>query len=90
MADTDSVVFSFYIGDSTLSDLDFTIWHKAAGEGEWSEADDVSGISYDGEYLSFVVSHFSDYGYTAVPEPSIYAAIIGAISLCFAFSRRRK
>lgn len=90
MADTDSVVFSFYIGDSTLSDFDFTIWHKAAGEGEWSEADDVSGISYDGEYLSFVVSHFSDYGYTAVPEPSIYAAIIGAISLCFAFSRRRK
>lgn len=90
MADTDSVVFSFYIGDSTLKDLDFTIWRKATGENEWSKADDISDLSYDGEYLSFVVSHFSDYGYTAVPEPSTYAAIIGAIFLCLVFSRRKR
>ena len=90
MADTDSVVFSFYIGDSTLKDLDFTIWHKATGENEWSKADDINDLSYDGEYLSFVVSHFSDYGYTVVPEPSTYAAIIGAISLCLVFSRRKR
>ena len=90
MADTDSVVFSFYIGDSTLKDLDFTIWRKATGENEWSKADDISDLSYDGEYLSFVVSYFSDYGYTVVPEPSTYAAIIGAISLCLVFSRRKR
>lgn len=90
MADTDSVVFSFYIGDSTLKDLDFTIWHKATGENEWSKADDISDLSYDGEYLSLVVSYFSDYGYTVVPEPSTYAAIIGAISLCLVFSRRKR
>lgn len=68
----------------------FTIWRKATGENEWGKADDISDLSYDGEYLSFVVSHFSDYGYIAVPEPSTYAAIIGAISLCVVFSRRRK
>ena len=75
---------------STLKDLDFTIWRKATGENEWSKADDISDLSYDGEYLSFVVSHFSDYGYTVVPEPSTYAAIIGAISLCLVFSRRKR
>ncbi|MBE6413476.1 MAG: PEP-CTERM sorting domain-containing protein [Verrucomicrobiaceae bacterium] len=85
----DTVVLSFYVGDSSLKTSDFSIFHKSEG-GQWSKADDVSGISYDGEFLSFVVSHFSSYGYTAVPEPSTYAIIFGALALSFVIYRRRK
>lgn len=86
----DTVVLSFLIGDATLSLDNFTIFHKSEN-GQWEEADDVSNLNYDGEYLSFVVSHFSEYGFTAaVPEPSTYAAILGAIALAFAAYRRRK
>ena len=89
MEEGDTVVLSFYVGDSTLKASDFSIFHKSEG-GQWGKAEDVSGISYDGEYLSFVVSHFSSYGYAAVPEPSTYAAIFGAIALGFVIYRRRK
>ena len=89
MEEGDTVVLSFYVGDSTLKTSDFSIFHKQDG-GQWSKADDVSGISYDGEFLSFVVSHFSSYGYAAIPEPSTYAMIFGAIALGFVVYRRRK
>ncbi len=89
MEEGDTVVLSFYVGDSTLKASDFSIFHKSEG-GQWGKAEDVSGISYDGEYLSFVVSHFSSYGYAAVPEPSTYAAIFGALALAFVIYRRRK
>ncbi len=88
----DSAVLSFYVGDTTLSAKDFSIFHKAEG-GEWSEASDVSGVAYDGTTLSFVVSHFSSYGFTAlatIPEPAEWAAIFGAFALGFAIYRRRK
>ena len=67
----------------------FSIFHKADG-GQWGKANDISNVSYDGEYLSFVVSSFSSYGYAAVPEPSTYAAIFGVIALGFVAYRRRK
>ena len=88
MTEGDTVVLSFYVGDSTLTASDFSIFHKADG-GQW-EAGDVSNVSYDGAFLSFVVSHFSSYGYTAVPEPAEWAAIFGALALGFAIYRRRK
>jgi autotransporter-associated beta strand protein len=89
MAEGDTVVLSFFVGDSSLTVSDFSIFHKTDG-GQWSNADDISNVSYDGEFLSFVVSHFSSYGYTAVPEPSTYAMIFGAIALGFIAYRRRK
>jgi hypothetical protein len=72
-----------------LTANDFSIFHKG-NSGEWSKADDVSNVAYDGEFLSFVVSHFSEYGYAAVPEPSTYAIIFGAIALGFVAYHRRK
>ncbi|MBO5255477.1 MAG: hypothetical protein J6B07_06600, partial [Opitutales bacterium] len=85
----DTVVLSFYVGDSTLKLGDFSIYHKTEGS-QWESADDISNVSYDGEYLSFIVSHFSSYGYTAVPEPAEWAMILGAIALSFVAYRRRK
>jgi len=85
----DTVVLSFYVGDSTLTTDNFSIFHKADG-GQWGKANDISNVSYDGEYLSFVVSSFSSYGYAAVPEPSTYAVILGALALGFVVYRRRR
>ena len=89
MESTDTVVLSFYVGDSSLSAENFSIFHKTDGS-KWSVAEDVSNVQYDGEYLSFIVSHFSEYGFVAVPEPSTYAMILGALALGFAIYRRKK
>jgi hypothetical protein len=89
MESTDTVVLSFYVGDSSLSAENFSIFHKTDGS-KWSIAEDVSNVQYDGEYLSFIVSHFSEYGFVAVPEPSTYAMILGALALGFAIYRRKK
>ena len=83
----DTVSLSFFIG-SGYDISQFTVYHKDAELG-WELAD-ISNLEYDGEYLSFIVDGFSSYGYVAaVPEPSTYATIIGAISLCLILSRRR-
>ena len=84
----DTVVLSFLVGDSALKASDFTVYHKSSG-GTWEKADNIDNIEYDGEYLSFIVSHFSEYGYAAVPEPAALAVVLGALALCFAVSRRR-
>ena len=89
MDSEDTVVLSFLIRDSSFKAADFTVYHKSEG-GVWTAADDIENLVYDGEYLSFVVSHFSEYGYAAVPEPSVCAAIFGALALAFAAFRRRK
>lgn len=70
MDSEDTVVLSFLIRDSSLKAADFTVYHKSEG-GVWTAADDIGNLVYDGEYLSFAVSHFSEYGYAAVPEPSV-------------------
>lgn len=85
----DTVVLSFLVGNSSLTAADFTVYHKTEG-GEWAAADDIENLAYDGEYLSFIVSHFSEYGYAAVPEPETVAAIFGALALAFCAFRRRK
>lgn len=83
----DTVSLSFFIG-SGYDISQFTVYHKDAELG-WELAD-ITNLEYDGEYLSFIVDGFSSYGYVAaVPEPSTYATIIGAISLCLILSRRR-
>lgn len=84
----DTVSLSFFIG-SGYDISQFTVYHKDAELG-WELAD-ITNLEYDGEYLSFIVDGFSSYGYVAaVPEPSTYATIIGAISLCLILSCRRK
>ena len=84
----DTVSLSFLVGEG-YDISQFTVYHKDAELG-WELAD-ISNLEYDGEYLSFIVDGFSSYGYVAaVPEPSTYATIIGAISLCLILSRRRK
>lgn len=89
MEEGDSVLLSFYIGDSAFSVGDFSVFYKGE-DGEWIEAGDVSDITYDGEYFSFIVTHFSDYGFAAVPEPSTYAILLGMITLALVAYRRRK
>ncbi len=92
MGTGDSVVLSFYIGDSALKASDFTIYHKSSDKEDWNEAKDITDIAYDGTTLSFIVKHFSAYGFTAttVPEPAEWAAILGSLALGFAIYRRRK
>ncbi len=89
MNEEDTVLLSFLVGDSSLTVEDFVIFHR--GEtGEWEQANDIYSLSYDGEYLSFIVSHFSDYGYAAIPEPATYALFFGIAALVMAMRRRRK
>lgn len=89
MSEGDLVVLSFLVGDATLDLSDFMLYHKSDG-GDWLVMDDVSGLAYDGKYLSFEVDGFSSYGYVVVPEPSAYAALFGALALALAAYRRRK
>lgn len=88
-SESDSVVISFLVNDSSLSASDFTIFQKG-DSGEWTKADDVGGLTYDGQYLSFIADNFAYYGYAAVPEPAACAAIIGAACLALAAFRRRR
>ena len=89
MSEGDLVVLSFLVGDATLDLSDFMLYHKSDG-GDWLAMDDISGLAYDGKYLSFEVDGFSSYGYVVVPEPSAYAALFGALALVLAAFRRRK
>lgn len=83
----DTVSLSFFVG-SGYDISQFTVYHKDAELG-WELAD-ITNLEYDGEYLSFIVDGFSSYGYVAaVPEPSAYAAIIGALALVLALRRKR-
>ena len=82
----DKASLSFRIG-SGFDISQFTIYHKDSEFG-WELAD-VANLEYDGEYLSFIVDGFSSYGYIAIPEPSTYAAIFGAMALLFAAYRRK-
>ena len=88
MASGDTVVLSFLVGDSTLNVSDFTVYKKSSG-GTWEQAGDISGIEYDGEYLSFIASQFAEYGYAAVPEPAVFAALLGFAAAAFTAVRRR-
>jgi autotransporter-associated beta strand protein len=89
MGDGDEVVLSFMIGDRGLGVDDFTIFYRSEG-GEWVEAVDISDIVYDGEFFSFVVTHFSEYGFAAIPEPGTYVAMFGLIALALVAYKRRK
>ena len=88
----DTVLLSFLVNDSTLKVSDFVIYHRDGGESsEWSEAANISGLSYDGQYLSFEVDGFSSYAYSVmIPEPADFAVVFGVIALVLAFYRRRK
>lgn len=66
-----------------------TIYHRSEG-GEWAVADDIDNLMYDGEYLSFIVSHFSEYGYAAIPEPSAYAVMLGVLAVALVAYRRMR
>ncbi len=91
LSEGDSVMLSFLIDNPDLKAADFIIYHKGEGDTSWSQASDISGVSYDGKTLSFVVNHFSEYGFTAaVPEPATIAMIISSIVLGFVIYRRRK
>ncbi len=87
----ESVVLSFYVGEGleTLKVDNFTVFHKGS-ENVWEKID-AEGAVFDGEYFSFVVSHFSSYAIaTSVPEPAEWATIFGAVALGFVMYRRRK
>ncbi|MBE6414495.1 MAG: hypothetical protein E7035_08095 [Verrucomicrobiaceae bacterium] len=85
----ESVTLSFYVDKEGLSANNFVIYHEE--NGEWTIANDVSNVKYENGYLTFDVSHFSGYGYTAaVPEPAEWAMVFGAIALAFVAYRRRK
>lgn len=82
-----SVVFSAYIGDGfDVSKL--RAWHKESGGDVWTLFE--SEIEYKDGIASMVVNGFSSYAFSAVPEPSAYAAIFGLLALGFAIRRRIK
>ncbi len=89
MNEEDTVLLNFLVGDSSLTLEDFVVFHRDES-GKWEEAKDIYSLAYDGEYLSFIVSHFSDYGYAAIPEPATYALLFGIAALAIAARRRRK
>lgn len=91
MGEEDSVRLSFYIGNSSYDITRFSVFYNS-GAG-WELAGNVNNITYDGEYFSFIVSQFSDYGFVvidAVPEPSTYALVLGGLALMAVVYRRRK
>ena len=88
-SENDSVVISFLVNDSSLNASDFSIFQRG-DSGEWTQADGISGLNYDGQYLSFIADELSYYGYAAVPEPAACAAVIGAACLALAALRRRR
>ena len=88
LGENDSAFLSFDVG-SGFDLSQFTIYHKKQGD-EWRIAD-IENLSYDGEFLSFTVDGFSSYGFVAaVPEPSTYAVVFGALALAFVIYRKRR
>lgn len=86
----DTVYLSFYVGTG-YDDCDIAIFHQDSTTGGWVVDDSVSNITYDGQYVSFVVTHFSDWNavmYSAIPEPS--TATLSLLALAGLCVRRRR
>ena len=80
-----SVVFSAYVGN--VEDITkLRAWHKADGSDIWTLLE--TEIDYADGIASIIVEGFSSYAFSQVPEPSTYAAILGAIAIAFALKRR--
>ncbi len=92
VSEENGVVLSFVVGEGF--DVNTSkIWHRSDATGNWEDvSDSVSGLTYDGNTLSFIATEFSDYSLTTtnVPEPAEWAAIFGTIALGFVMYRRRK
>ncbi len=92
VSEENGVVLSFVVGEGF--DINTSkIWHRSDETGKWEDVSgSVSGLTYDGNTLSFIATEFSDYSLTTtnVPEPAEWAAIFGAIALGFVIYRRRK
>ncbi len=90
VSEENGVVLSFVVGEGF--DINAAkIWHRSNADSNWEDVSDkVSGLTYDGNTLSFIATEFSDYSVTVVPEPAEWAAIFGAIALGFVIYRRRK
>lgn len=86
----DTVYLSFYVGIG-YDDCDIAIFHQDSTTDGWEVDDSVSNITYDGQYVSFVVTHFSDWNavmYSAIPEPS--TATLSLLALAGLCVRRRR
>ena len=80
-----SVVFSAYVGN--VEDITkLRAWRKADGSDIWTLLE--TEIDYADGIASIIVEGFSSYAFSQVPEPSSYAAILGAIAIAFALKRR--
>ena len=88
LAEGDSVSLSFYIGAGSFDLGSFKLFHQN-DDGTWTLMENVEGVTYDGNYLSFEVAHFSSYGFALVPEPAAFAALAGLVILVFSARRRR-
>lgn len=80
-----SVVFSAYIGDAEAANL--LAWHREDG-GQW-ELYDVE-IEYKDGIASFIVSGFSSYAISQIPEPAAFAALLGIILAIMIIAVRKR
>ena len=80
-----SVVFSAYIGDAEAANL--LAWHREDG-GQW-ELYDVE-IEYKDGIASFIVSGFSSYAISQIPEPAAFAALLGIILAIMVIAVRKR
>ncbi|WOO42236.1 hypothetical protein [Rubellicoccus peritrichatus] len=83
-----TVALTFDVGDGFSLAL-LRIWHRNGDSDAWEEfvADFVEYV--DGK-LTFTVTSFSQYGVTAVPEPTTTVAIFGAFCLAISLIIRRR
>ena len=85
-----TVVLSAGVDLTGIDTNSLKAWHKSDG-GTWQAADDIL-VEYSDGFAKFVVDGFSSWAISgaAIPEPSAFAILFGAISILFAGYRKQR
>ena len=91
LGEGDAVHLSLLVGDETLELSQLLVWHKG-DDGQWENVtDQLDGLSYDGQYISFIATDFSSWSVsTVIPEPAAASLLAGILVLAMAICRRRR
>lgn len=93
LGDNDSVEVIFYVGED-YDTSQITVYHLENGDKSWSDADQITSFTYDGQYLYVYVDGFSAIAYAVtsenytIPEPS--TATLSLLALAGLYARRRR